>query len=241
MRAILMAAGVGSRMGNAFDCPKCTLDVGGIPLVRKTVSMLRSKGIDVSIVTGYRHSEVEAVLEGMEVDVHYNPFFKVTNSMASLWFARDVLIEEDTILANADVFWDEDILDDLLSDGHDVVMLGDESRRSNGDYFFDVKDGMVVRYGKELALEERTTEYVGIAKLSGSFVPTFRDNLLRMVEGGRYDMWWENVLYENIDTAPIHVRDVGDMFWAEVDYPADYDRILEYIRTGNRSCKHGSL
>ncbi len=239
MRAVLMAAGVGSRMGNAFDCPKCTLDVGGVPLVRKTVAMLRDNGIDVSIVTGYRHSEVESALEGMDVDIHYNPFFKVTNSMASLWIAKDVLTEEDTILANADVFWGEDILDGLLSDERQVVMLGDESRRLEGDYFFDVVDGKVVRFGKELAPEERTTEYVGIAKLKGSFVPEFRDNLIRMVEDGRYDMWWENVLYENIDTAPIHVRDVGDMFWAEVDYPADYDRIRAYIATGNGSCKHG--
>lgn len=239
MKAILMAAGVGSRMRDAFVCPKCTLDVGGIPLIAKTVDMLLAEGIEVAIVTGYKYWEVEACLRGRDVTIYRNPFFRVTNSMASLWFAKDFIGEDDLILANADVYWDEDILHDILSDDRRAVMLGDESRRLTGDYFFQVVDGCVVKYGKQLPPEDRSTEYVGIAKLDRSFSREFVRHLERLVEQERYELWWENVLYENLTVATVFVRDVSNRFWAEIDSPEDYERILEFVRTGDIACKYG--
>ena len=58
-----------------------------------------------------------------------------------------------------------------------------------------------------------------------------------MVSQGKYDLWWENVLYEHILENPVHVRDVSDLFWAEIDYIDDYSRILDYVRTGDLSVK----
>ena len=126
---------------------------------------------------------------------------------------------------------------DLESDTNDVVMLGDESRVDVGDYFFRVEDGLIKGYGKELARDDRTTEYVGIARISRHLVPEFRHRLEDLVAAERYDLWWENVLYEHIDETPVHVRDMSDFFWAEIDYIDDYQRILDYIRTGDRSFK----
>ena len=63
------------------------------------------------------------------------------------------------------------------------------------------------------------------------------ENLEELVEQERYDLWWENALYEYITEVPVHVKDVSDFFWAEIDYIDDYKRILEYIRTGNLSVK----
>ena len=112
MRAILMAAGRGSRISrNIENSNKCTLDIGGISLIRHTVTMLLDRGIKVSIVIGYRGDTVRKALEDLEVTYYENPFFHVTNSIASLWFARDEFLHrEDFIMANADVYWNEDIL-----------------------------------------------------------------------------------------------------------------------------------
>ena len=237
MKAILMAAGVGSRISRAVSKPKSTLDVGGAPLITRTVDMLISHGVDVAIVVGFRNAEVREALEGRDVRFFFNPFYRVTNSMASLWFAREFLDGDDIILANADVFWGEGMYSDLESDTNDVVMLGDESRVDVGDYFFRVEDGLIKGYGKELARDDRTTEYVGIARISRHLVPEFRHRLEDPVAAERYDLWWENVLYEHIDETPVHVRDMSDFFWAEIDYIDDYQRILDYIRTGDSSIK----
>lgn len=237
MRAILMAAGVGSRISRHVDKPKSTLEVDGIPLIRRTVDMLTSEGIEVAVVIGFMGDRIRDALEGYDVRFYENPFYRVTNSMASLWFARDFLADDDTILANADVFWGNGLLDRLISGDEDIVMLADESRVEVGDYFFDVHDGLLTGYGKELPLESRTTEYVGMAKLKGGMVPEFRRYLEEMVSQGKYDLWWENVLYEHILENPVHVRDVSDLFWAEIDYIDDYSRILDYVRTGDLSVK----
>ena len=168
-----MAAGIGSRISRSISKPKSTLHVSGVPLIRRTVEMLISKGIEVAVVVGFKGDEVREALAGLNVRFFENPFYRVTNSMASLWFAREFFDGGDMILANADVYWGDGIYQSLMAGDNEVVMLGDESRVKTGDYFFKVVDGVVVDYGKELSVKDRTTEYVGIARLKGDFTGTF--------------------------------------------------------------------
>ncbi len=230
MKAFLCAAGRGTRISKAFpNRAKCTLDVGGMPLIRRTVQMLREREIEVTIIVGYRHEDIRAALNGLEVRYVYNPFFDVTNSIGSLWMAREGLTEEDTLIANADVFWSPGLLDLLLKDPMENCMLADQTRAADGDFFFLEENGMLVRYGKELKPEERNTEYVGITFLRRDFVPVFRKRLEDMVSRQEHGVWWENVLYSMIGERPVYVRDVEGLFWAEVDFIEDYQRILAHV------------
>lgn len=151
--------------------------------------------------------------------------------MASLWFAQYFLQEgEDTILANADVFWEKELLNDLLKNQHKIIMLGDKSRITIGDYFFKTtKNQLLSQYGKDLPLESRNCEYVGIAKIRGDHISIFKEQLQEMVEQEVYDLWWENVLYNNSMLYPVYIHDVNGKFWGEVDVIEDYQRIQEYI------------
>ena len=149
MRAILMAAGVGSRLSRAVNGPKCVLDVGGVPLIRHTVNMLLEDNIEVAVVVGYEKEKIYDALKGLNVRFYYNPFYKATNSMASLWFARDFMdYEGDIILGNADVFWEDNIFRILLADEREAVMLVDVTHVDKGDYFFKTDNGRIVEYGK---------------------------------------------------------------------------------------------
>lgn len=233
MKAFLCAAGRGTRISKAFpEQSKCALDIGGTPLIRHTVEMLLARGIEVTLIVGYRQEDVRAALEGLSVRFVENPFFDVTNSIASLWMAREGLTAEDTILANADVFWKEDVLDLLLKDPQPCVMLADRMRADDGDYFFLEEDGRLLRYGKDLPRAERNCEYVGITCLRADFVPVFRKRLEEMIAAQQHGVWWENVLYSMIGERPVFVRDVEGLFWAEVDFIEDYRRILDHIRPG---------
>lgn len=240
MKAILMAAGVGSRINRHIDRPKSTLDVGGVPLIERTVNMLIDRDVEVSVIVGHKSEVIKEILVDYDVKFYYNPFYKVTNSIASLWFARESLVGvEDVILANADVFWDSNLYSVLVSNTRDVVMLSDRSCTKQGDYFFGCDDdNYIKKYGKELKLEERTSEYVGIAKVKGSFVETFYNRLEAMIQDGQYNLWWENVLYNYISETPIYTEDVSDYFWAEIDYIEDYARITKYIETKDVTSKY---
>lgn len=230
MKAILMAAGYGGRISQFTNEPKSLLKINGKTILRHTVEMLLKNNISVSIITGFKHEMIREELKDLDVKIYYNPFFRVTNSIASLWFAREELeTDEDIILGNADVYWDQDILDEILQCDKEVVMLGDKTRALVGDYFFNCKDGVIQKYGKELIPEERTCEYVGLGKISSNFLSTFKNQMLHLVESGDYNLWWENALYSISEKYSIYVKDVDGKFWAEVDYIEDYERIKKEI------------
>ena len=231
MKAILMAAGYGGRISQFTNEPKSLLKVKGKSIIRNTVEMLLNNNISVTIIVGFKHQLIREELKDLNVKFYYNPFFKVTNSIASLWLAKDELTEdEDIMLANADVYYREDVLNRLLNSTEKAIMLGDKKRAQTGDYFFSCKDGKIEKYGKELIPEERTCEYVGMGLIKADFIKTFKNQVEYLVENGEYNLWWENALYTIADKHPIYVKDVENDFWAEVDTIDDYKRIEEYIK-----------
>ena len=227
--AILMAAGCGTRISRKINnyC-KCTLDIGGIPLIRYTVQMLLDNNIDVHIVVGYDAERVIDALKGLAVTFHRNHFYSITNSLVSLWFAKEAISGERIILGNADVYWEEELLKKLLKETRNNVMLCDTSRVEVGDYLFKVEEGKVVAFGKGNNCQGANCEYVGLAMISGDMIPRFRERLEQMVQNQNHSFWWEQVLYNMIEEQPIWAENIAGNFWAEIDYIEDYKRILEY-------------
>ncbi len=229
MKAILMAAGRGSRISRHIgDAPKCTLDVGGIELIRNTVEMLIRNKIKVVIVLGYQGHVIREVLKDYPVTYYENPFYDVTNSIASLWFAREEINGEDLILSNADVYWDEEILETMLAEEQTPLMLADSRRQEEGDYLFKWTDNKLELYGKDLKMPDITGEYVGIAYLKEKDQASFLERMEELIFMQKHGIWWEDVLYSGIPEKVVYVKDVRPMFWAEVDYIEDYQRILAY-------------
>ena len=230
MKAFLLAAGRGTRISRMIEeIPKCTLPVGGEPLIRRTANILLESGFELIVCVGYRSDKIYESLDGLPVTYYTNPFYEVTNSIASLWFARDE-IKSDMIIMNADVYFTDSILKSLIADKRDAVMMIDSTRVEIGDYFFATTDnGCIVKYGKDLPIKLRSAEYVGLAKINHSFIHEFRERLDYLVTTSQYSLWWENVLYSFTDNKDIHTLDVGGEFWAEVDYFDDYERILNHI------------
>mgnify|MGYP001158707897 FL=1 len=225
-----MAAGVGSRIqGIIGDKPKCLIEVEGKSLIGRMVEMLRKRGInDISVITGFKNGMIQEQL-GDEVNYFHNPFYRITNSIASLWFARR-LLDGDTLLLNADLFVEGEVLDIALAQTGPVVMLSDSTRIETADFRFGVEGSRILKYGNELRDHETDCEYVGIVRLDQSFIEKFRKRLLQMVQAEDYRNWWEGVLYDFIEDGDTicHV-DIKGFFWTEVDHAADYERLQKWI------------
>lgn len=239
MKAILLAAGKGTRISRMVKAvPKSTLPIDGVPLIRLTVMMLLKENFDVSVCVGYQKEKIYEALDGLDVKFYNNPFFDVTNSIASLWFARDLFDGEDDLLVlNADVFFSKEILYKLLNDKREAVMLVDRTRTKTGDYFFSTtSNGCINAYGKDLPLQKRKCEYVGLAKIKASFISKFKERMIKMIDTQQHSMWWENVLYSFTDNneKDIYTLDVDGLFWSEIDYFDDYERILSHIAQNDK-------
>ena len=232
MKAILLAAGVGSRICNDIgNMPKSMLMVNDKPLIVHTVEMLQKNNISVTVITGYMHEMIEDAIRSLGATIYYNPFFRVTNSMGSLWYAREQLNGcEDVMIANADVYYTQELLDRILATKKENFLVSDKTRADEGDYFFESENGILKRYGKELLRSERNSEYVGIGVLRNQWVRKFRDRLCSMIESGQYDLWWENVLYSFVEEECVYTIDVGGVFWSEVDTISDYRRVLKHCQ-----------
>ncbi len=230
MKAIILAAGMGTRISRFIDeRPKCMVDIGGKTLIRYTVDLLKSKGVsEIVIAVGYKADCIKEELKDCEVKFAYNPFFDVTNGIASMWFARDFLDNEETIVMSGDVYLEAEIIDKLISIEKDPVLLADSGRRVEADYRYNYENGVLKKYGKDLSIEETTGECLGVAKLGTQYVKRYKEHMLEMINSQCHSVWWENVLYDLSESENIYIADVNGLFWAEVDYVEDYRRILKY-------------
>lgn len=227
MKAIIMAAGRGSRISSQINgMHKSTLKVGGDSIISRTVTMLLSRGIDVCVVVGYRQDDIRVELNGLPVTFIENPFFNVTNSLASLWLAKEQWSDESVLLINSDLFMEDAILDAIIKDPRSPVMAADPHPRRirEGDFFFKYTSQLhLTDYGKELPLNERTGEYLGIAKVNQSDRDSCLLSLGDLVKSGCYDDWWESILYCRVPKGEmVHVLEVNDCYWSEVDVIEDY-------------------
>src|SRR5687768_2327890 len=97
MKAIILSAGQGSRLGHlTTDRPKCLIEFGGRTLLDWQLDTLAANGIEEAVVvTGFRDDQIEAALArrsgGPIVRTIYNPFYKVADNLGSLYVAREEL------------------------------------------------------------------------------------------------------------------------------------------------------
>lgn len=231
MKVLILAAGKGTRISRYLSGnPKCTVDVGGKPLILYTVEMMMKKGItDIAIVLGYRSEVIKKIFNGYNVKYYFNPFYDVTNSIASAWFAHDYLMQyDDTLIMNGDVYLEEILIDKILDCKKSPVMFADSSRKQEADYKFKYEHGKLCKYGKELEGSDISGEYIGIGKFAKDFMPDFVSKMNKLIMNQNHSIWWEDIIYSMVEANSVFVEEINDLFWAEVDYVEDYDRILKF-------------
>ena len=113
MRAILLAAGRGSRMQSLTDeRPKCLVELRGKTLLEWQLGALRDAGIDeIAIVTGYKRE----LLTGRGLVEFYNSRWAETNMVSSLACAESWLIAESCIVSYADIFYESSAVGSLVN------------------------------------------------------------------------------------------------------------------------------
>lgn len=134
MQAIILAAGMGRRLGAlTADNTKCMVKVNGVSLIDRMLRQLKALPIDrVVIVTGYEserlRDHVEAISPDMRPPVHFidNPDYATTNNIHSLWMARECLSADDTLLLESDIILDDNILARLIDAKWPDVALVDK-------------------------------------------------------------------------------------------------------------------
>lgn len=138
MKAIILAAGLGSRLRPITDAvPKCMVPVNGIRIIDKQIDNLVKAGVrDIYVVSGYKAEVLNAHLKGRYpfVTIIPNVRYAETNNMYSLYMASQHVKGEEFLLMNSDVYFDACIIKGILAgDGSRIAcdrsMFLDESMK----------------------------------------------------------------------------------------------------------------
>ena len=122
MQALILAAGTGSRLGKyTKENTKCMLEVNGETLIEQALEKLNNVGIDKLImVVGYKKdnliNHIGYQYKNIKIQYIENPIYDKTNNIYSLFLAKNELAQDDTILLESDLLFEEEILIKLLSD-----------------------------------------------------------------------------------------------------------------------------
>lgn len=124
MQAIILAAGMGKRLGNlTAENTKCMIRVNGKTLIERMLEQLSDLNLTrIILVIGYQgeklRSFVGAKINETPIEYVENPIYDQTNNIYSLFLAREFLLEEDTLLLESDLIFDSKILNKLLEDDY---------------------------------------------------------------------------------------------------------------------------
>jgi choline kinase len=201
--------------------------VGDRTLLQLQLEALRDHGVtDVTVVVGYRRDAIESVC-GRDVHFVYNRDYASTNSLYSLWLARDLLCDGFVVL-NSDVLFHPHLLTRLLTSSHEDALLmaarEDGVRYSDEEMKVHVREGCVAAIDKALDDAAADGENVGIAKFGAEGAAMLLQHADALVRTGAVREWLPRAFHAFCQQRPLHVIDTAGYPWIEIDFPEDYAR-----------------
>lgn len=231
MKAIILAAGKGTRLDGAAVKPKCLVEIGGSTLLHRQIETLRSLDINkIVVVVGFG---AESIFEECDSEIQFveNSVFAETSSLYSLWLAREHLTGGFVVL-NCDVLFHPQMLADLLSSPHpDALLISDTDIAPLGDEEMKVKvaDEHVVDISKAMDPAEADGENVGIVKFSATGAKRLVEYMDQLLEAGAKKDWAPRAFREFAQRHPLHALSTRGLPWIEIDFPEDYERAVSEI------------
>ncbi len=229
--AIVLSAGQGRRLlPLTADRPKCLIRIGDRSLLEWQVDALLEAGIrEVVVVSGYRSDLVEAVIQKryqrQRVRVEFNPFFDISDNLASCWIARHVM-GADFLLLNGDIIFEAAVLKRVLASASAPITLTVNLKDEYDDDDMKVKlsRGLVRRVSKTLAPQQTDCESIGMLYFRGKGPALFRaavENAMRHPTSLK--LWYLSIIDALAADGVVRPCPVTGLGWAELDFPGDLE------------------
>ncbi len=222
MTYIILAAGKGNNLQPLtlkYAKTSYKLD-GDTTVLQRMVRSIRKtdKNAEIVVVIGYKADDVKAELDSENVKFVMNPFYEVTNSISSVWFARDYLERENVAIVHGDVVFSDEIIKSYLTvpTDHPYVLV-DSSYSRPGAYNAVVQDGQVLVMSKKL--EHFSAKYCCMTKLDPVSSRLLKEEVDSMINSNMYDQYFEDGLVQMImfHDFQLSCEDIAGKKWSEVD------------------------
>ena len=226
MRAIILAAGLGTRLRPMTDnTPKALIKVKDKPLVEYQIEYLKEKGIDeIIVVVGYLHEQFDYLKEKYGVKLVFNDKYAEYNNFYSLYLVKEYLADSYVIDADNYLFKNMFRSDINRSTYFSVyredcenewfLVYGDDYKVK--DIIVDSKAGRILSgvsfWDKETA--EKINKFIDLDYASNEFI----------------DLYWDNMVKDNIAELDVYVEELEANSIYEIDSVKDYNKLEKILR-----------
>ncbi len=237
MQAIILAAGMGKRLKELTrDNTKCMVKVNGVTLIERMLRQIERENVSrIVIVTGYEGQKLREYIDtlGIKTPIVFidNPIYDKTNNIYSLALASEQLCEDDTLLFESDLIFEDAVLDELVNDPRETLALVDKYEAWMDGTCVKLNDDDTIEAfvpGKKFVFEEIPEYYktVNLYKFSRDFSRNYYVPFLKAYEKAL----GENEYYEQVlrvitmlDEPVIKAKRLSGQKWYEIDDIQDLD------------------
>lgn len=229
MKAIILAAGMGSRLGSKADGrPKALLRIGDRALIQHQLEALSSEGVGpVAVVIGHGGDQIRTVLHDA-VEYVVNEQHAETNSLFSLWLAREWL-DGDILLLNSDLLFHPEILRRVLATPGSALAYDSTSHHGGEQTKVGLIGRRVIDLGKDFPATGARGENLGLIKLNAEAAQLLRKRAEAIIEKGDVKVWVTEAVRSILAEVEVTGVNVAGLPWAEVDFPYDLEQARKVV------------
>jgi choline kinase len=239
MRAIILSAGQGKRLRpHTDDTPKCLLPVrGDQPVLEVQLRALAEAGIDEAIVfVGFGAEKVDDFVArrepgGIRVTTVFNPFYAVSDNLATVWLAQEYM-QDEFIILNGDTLFEPAVLRRLLKAPEALLTLVINQKDEYDDDDMKVSlssGGRLVGVGKTLDARIVDGESIGLMLFRRPGAERFRQVINAAIrEDDSTRRWYLSAVNELAQESDVATVAITGLWWGELDSPED----LAELRAG---------
>lgn len=232
MRAVLLAAGRGRRMGSAE--PKCLISIDGKTLLQRHLACFVEAGItSLTIVVGFQRQLIFEAVSGLRspipIEFVENDLF-VHGSIVSLHVAIDRLVDGG-IWMDADVLYPPVLLRRLVTSQHENCLLIDASSEESGEEMMvGFRDGRARKIARRVGKDwDLAGENVGFMRVGPEGARVMKRILAEEVDAGRLDQEYEAAMDRAFAEVPFGHERVDDLAWTEIDFEEDVEKARRIV------------
>lgn len=238
MQAVILAAGMGKRLGELTkDNTKCMLSVNGERLIDRVIKILAARNVTrLVMVVGYKAQNVIDYIghrydDKLKIEYIHNTIYDKTNNIFSLALAQGKLCEDDTILLESDLIFDEKILDMLIDHpDKDLALVAKYETWMDGTMVSIDADRNIVNFipkdafrYEDVDLYYKTLNIYKFSKdFSRKFYVPFLEAYNKVMGNNEY---YEQVLriLLHLHNSPLKALPINNEKWYEIDDVQDLD------------------
>lgn len=230
MRAIILAAGMGTRLRPLTnDTPKGLVKVKGISMIEREIENLREIGIDeIIVVTGYLKDKFNYLKDKYGVKLIHNDKYDVYNNLYTMYLVREYL--EDAYVLESDIYMNRNVLDININK---TTYFGVKEFNFENEWIFKADTNNII---KEMYVGSSEEDIIlkGISywtKKDGKYISKKIEDAVN--NNGFDNLYWDEIVIENISNIEIELKVLKDDDVFEIDSINDLRKVEDILLKSN--------